>query len=271
MRVETRRDGKTYFQEYTRGKPETPVAPLTKADASKVNHYFDWNSPSGVRTTFKADPQILQVTEPNLAIVLKQVKNRAYLVAGLAFHMYDERVDKETHYYFDSGIIALVKHLNKNKGSVNATPFYVHKSLDNIDVEVAVQYTDSFNQNVESYANVQSTQDGGTHLTGFKMALTRAINDYARKQGYLKEKDDNLTGDDTLEGITAVVAIKMDSEQLQFESQTKDKLCNAEAAPIVSQVTNEGLDIHFEENQVEGRKVIEKVLIAARTRMAARE
>ncbi len=269
MRVESRRDGKTYFQEYERGKPKGDVAPVPKTEKTLVKPFFNWEVKSGVRTTFKADSQILQVTDPSFATIIKQVKNRAYLVAGLAFHIYDERIDKEVHYYFDSGIIALVRHLNKNKGVVHS-PFYVHKSLDNVDVEVAIQYTDSFNQNVESYANVQATQDGGTHLTGFKTALTRAINDYARKQGYLKEKDDNLTGDDTLEGITAVVAIKMDSEQLQFESQTKDKLGNAEVSPIVSQITKEGLDTYFEENPNDARKVVEKVLIAARARLAAR-
>ncbi len=268
MRVETRRGGKTFFQEYNQGKPKADVGPVkTYAD---FNYHFNWDSPSGVRTTFKADSAILQETRPNLTMVLKQVKNRAYLVAGLAFHLYDEREDREYHFYFDSGIIALVRHLNKNRGSVNPMPIYIHKSLENIDVEVSLQYSDSYNQTVESYANVQSTQDGGTHLTGFKTALTRSINDYARKNGYLKEKDDNLTGDDTLEGITAVVAIKMDSEQLQFESQTKEKLGNAEVGPIVSQVTKEGLDAYFEENPSDARRIIEKVMIASRARMAAR-
>jgi DNA gyrase subunit B len=268
MRVETKRAGKTYFQEYNQGKPKAPVAEV-KASAD-FNYYFPWKTKSGVRTTFKADEEIMQAVEPKFETVLKQVKNRAYLVAGLAFHIYDERVDKEYHYYFDSGIIALVKHLNKNKGIINQSPIYLHKSIDNIDVEVAIQYTDSYNSNIESYANVQSTQDGGTHLTGFKTALTRSINDYARKQGFLKEKDENLTGDDTLEGLTAVVAIKMDSESLQFESQTKDKLGNAEVAPIVSQVVKEGLDTFFEENPGEAKKVIEKVYLAAKARLAAR-
>ncbi len=268
MRVETKRTGKTFFQEYERGKPKSKVAEVSKE--SPFNNYFLWNTKSGVRTTFKADSQILQVIEPKFETVLKQVKNRAYLVAGLAFHLYDERTEQEYHFYFDSGIIALVKHLNRNKGLINSAPIYLHKSIDNVDVEVAIQYTDAFNQNVESYANVQSTDDGGTHLTGFKTALTRAINDYARKQGYLKEKDENLTGDDTLEGLTAVVAIKMDSEKLQFESQTKNKLGNQEVGPIVSQVVKEGLDTYFEENPKEGQKIIEKILLAARARMAAR-
>lgn len=270
MRVETKRAGKIHFQEYKQGRPKAKVAELTKDSKAPLNYYFEWNTKSGVRTTFKADKEIMQATDPRLETVRKQIKNRAYLVAGLAFHLYDERADKEYHYYFDSGITALVRHHNKNKNAITTQPVYLHKAIDNIDVEVAIQYTDSFNSTVESYANVQSTDDGGTHLTGFKTALTRSINDYARKQGYLKEKDENLTGDDTLEGITAVVAIKMDSEQLQYESQTKNKLGNAEVAPIVSQVVKEGLDTYFEENPSEGRRIIEKVLLAARARMAAR-
>ncbi|MBI2596524.1 type IIA DNA topoisomerase subunit B [Candidatus Daviesbacteria bacterium] len=268
MRVETRRNNKTYFQEYTRGKPKAPVA--EEKEQAPFNYYFPWHAKSGVRTTFKADNQILSVIEPKLDTVLKQVKNRAYLVAGLAFHLYDESSNQEKHFYFDSGITALVKHINKNRTVVNQNPIYIHRSIDEVDVEIAIQYTDSYTQNVESYANVQSTEDGGTHLTGFKTALTRAINDYARKQGYLKEKEDNLTGDDTLEGLTAVVAIKMNSEKLQYESQTKNKLGNTEVAPIVSQVVKEGLDTYFEENPAEGRRIIEKVLMAARARMAAR-
>lgn len=268
MRVETRRAGKTYFQEYNQGRPKAPVQEAQEY-RSDLNYYFKWSTKSGVRTTFRADPEIMQTIEPRLETVRKQVKNRAYLVAGLGFHLYDERVDEEYHYYFDSGITALVKHINKNKNKLNS-PIYLHRSIDSVDVEVALQYTDSFTSTLESYANVQATDDGGTHVTGFKTALTRAINDYARKQGYLKEKDENLTGDDTLEGLTVVVAIKMDSENLQYESQTKNKLGNAEVAPIVAQVVKEGLDTFFEENPGEGKKVIEKVLMAARARMAAR-
>ena len=270
MRVETRREGKTFFQEYSRGVPAFDVRELKPADKPKqFNYHFDWDTKHGVMTTFKADSTIMTTIEPKMETILKQVKNRAYLVAGLFFHFYDERTSKEFHYFFDSGIVALVKHINKNKGAFHQ-PIYIHKAVNGVDVEVAIQYSDSFNPTVESYANVQSTADGGTHLTGFKTALTRAINDYARKQGFLKEKDENLMGDDTLEGITAVVTIKMDSEQLQFESQTKDKLGNAEVAPIVSQVTKEGLDTFFEENPSDAKRVMEKVIIAARARMAAR-
>lgn len=270
MRVETKRDGKIHFQEYSQGRPKFDVKEIKKEDAPQnYNYHFAWNTKSGVRTTFKADKEVMQAIEPKLETVLKQVKNRAYLVAGLFFHIYDEREDKEYNFYFDSGIAALIKHLNKSKTPIH-NMIYIHKSINDIDVEVAIQYNDGYSPIFESYANVQATNDGGTHVTGFKTALTRAINDYARKQGFLKEKDENLTGDDTLEGITAAVAIKMDSEQLQFESQTKDKLGNAEVAPIVSQVTKEGLDTFFEENPADARRVIDKVLTAARARLAAR-
>ncbi|MFA5933346.1 MAG: DNA topoisomerase subunit B [Microgenomates group bacterium] len=270
MRVESKRGGKVFYQEYNEGKPKFTVKELTKTDEPTLfHHYYNWSTASGVRTTFKADSTIMSTVEAKFDFVSKQVKNRAYLVAGLYFHLYDERDQTEENYFFDSGIVALVKHSNKNKGTIHS-PIYIHKAIDNIDVEVAIQYSEGFNPNVESYANVQATNDGGTHLTGFKTALTRSVNDYARKQGYLKEKDENLTGDDTLEGITAVVAIKMDSEQLQFESQTKNKLGNAEVTPIVSQVTKEGLDNFFEENPAEAKKIMEKVIIAARARMAAR-
>ncbi len=270
MRVESRRNGKTFFQEYVRGVPQFDVREIKATDKQEgYDYYFDWKTPHGLRTTFKADPEVMTTIEPRWEMIIKQVKNRAYLVAGLFFHLYDERTQEEVHYYFDSGIVALVKHINRNRGAIH-DPIYLHKAINDIDVEVAIQYSDTFNPTVESYANVQNTADGGTHLTGFKTALTRSVNDYARKNGYLKEKDENLIGDDTLEGITAVVAIKMDSESLQFESQTKDKLGNAEVGPIVSQVTKEGLDTFFEENPSEARRVMEKVITAARARMAAR-
>ncbi len=270
LRVESKRSNKTFYQEYAKGVPVTPVQEVPKSFEPFVKQYWDWKVKSGTRTTFKADSEIMQVIEPKLETVRKQIKNRAYLVAGLAFHLYDEREDKEYNYYFDSGITALVRHINRNKTAINHPPIYLHKSASEVDVEVAIQYTDSFSSTVETYANVQETTDGGTHLTGFKSALTRSINDYARKSGLLKEKDESLTGDDTLEGLTAVVTVKMDSEILQYESQTKSKLGNAEVGPIVNRITKEGLDVFFEENPNEARKIIEKVTLAARARAAAR-
>lgn len=270
MRVESRRGGDTYFQEYSRGAPKSPVGKLTDQDTPKdYRYYFNWDVQSGVRTTFRADPQILSVIELKLDNILKQVKNRAYLVGGLYFHIYDDRVEQEYHFYFDSGVVALIRHHNQNREALHQ-PIYIHRSLNQVDVEVAIQYSNSLNPIIESYANVQNTQDGGTHLTGFKTALTRTLNDHARKYGFLKDKEENLTGEDTLEGITAVIAIKMDSEKLQFESQTKGKLGNAEVAPLVAQVIKEGLETYLEENPQEAKKVMEKVTTAAKARLAAR-
>src|SRR3989338_5221972 len=222
MRVEIRRDGKLYAQEYKRDKP------------------------------------------------IKSIKERAYLVAGLFFHLYDLRTDIQLNYYFDGGIESLVRHLNKDKIAINEKVFYAHKDSGGILVEAAIQYNDGFSETVESFANVINTHEGGTHLTGFRMALTRAINDYARKNGYLKEKEDNLTGEDMREGLTAVIAIKMNSETLQFEGQTKGKLGNAEVQPQVNQVVKEAIDTYLEENPPEARRIMEKVILAAKARLAAR-
>ena len=192
------------------------------------------------------------------------------MAPGLFFHLYDERNDRELHFYFDGGIRSLVRHLNKDKQAVNDIPFYVSKSLEQVMVEASFQYNDGYQETIESFANVIATQEGGTHLTGFRMALTRAINDYARKNNILKEKDDNLTGEDMREGLTAVIAIKMNSEHLQFEGQTKSKLGNAEIQPIVNQVVKEGIDTYLEENPNQARKIMEKVILAAKARLAAR-
>ncbi len=200
----------------------------------------------------------------------KEIKERAYLVAGLFFHLFDQKTGEEAHYYFDGGIKSLVSHLNKNKNVVNDPPFYVAKDANGVGVECAIQYNDGFSETLESFANVVNTQEGGTHLTGFRMALTRSINDYAKKGGFVKDGQDNLTGEDMREGLTAVVAIKMNSENLQFEGQTKGKLGNAEVTPLVSQVVKDGLDTYFEENPSEARRIMEKILLAAKARLAAR-
>ncbi len=266
MRVEVRRDNKIYAQEYKRGKPQTKVEPVTKTlvpDFVKVPK-------TGTATFFIPDKSIFSVVKTDYKVIAKKIKERAYLVAGLFFHLYDQRSGSEIHYYFDGGIESLVRHLNKDKAVVNEKPFYVGKSTNEVMVEASFQYNDGYNETLESFANVINTPEGGTHLTGFRMALTRAINDYARKNGYLKEKDDNLSGEDMREGLTAVVAIKMNSESLQFEGQTKGKLGNAEIQPIVNQVTKDGIDTYLEENPTEARRIMEKVILAAKARLAAR-
>lgn len=269
MRVEVKRNGKIWAQEYKRGKPQTPVTEL-KDKKDLDSNFVNTKITSGTKTVFLPDKTIFSTIEVDFTTIAKQIKERAYLVAGLYFHLKDERTNKELHYYFDGGVESLVRHLNKNKNVINQLPFYIKKDVNGIGVEVALQYNDGFSETLESFANVINTHEGGNHLTGFKIALTRAINDYARKQGYLKENDDNLTGEDMREGLTAVVAIKMNSENLQFEGQTKSKLGNAEVQPIVTQVVKEGLDTYFEENPHDARKIIEKVILAAKARLAAR-
>jgi DNA gyrase subunit B len=266
MRVEVRRDNKTYAQEYKRGKPTTKVEPTPESQAPEL-----LNLPAtGTTTIFLPDKSIFPSIVTEYKTLAKKIKERAYLVAGLFFHLYDQRSGLEVHYYFDGGVQSLVRHLNKGKQPINDIPFSVSKTSQGVLVEAAIQYSDSYTETVESFANVISTHEGGTHLTGFRMALTRAINDYARKNGYLKEKDDNLTGDDMREGLTAVIAIKMNSENLQFEGQTKGKLGNTEIQPIVMQVVKEGIDTYLEENPNQARKIMEKVILAAKARLAAR-
>lgn len=267
MRVEVRRDGKTYYQEYKRGKATSELKTLEK---NGQTNSFDWQAKTGTKSTFIADKSIFSTIAPEFSSIKKQIKERAYLVASLYFHLYDERSNEETHYYFDGGVKSLVTHLNQNKNVVNDPPFYVAKDVNGIGVECALQYNDGFSETVESFANVINTHEGGTHLTGFRMALTRAINDYARKNGFMKDTQENLSGEDMREGLTAVIAIKMNSENLQFEGQTKGKLGNAEIQPIAAQVVREGLEAYFEENPRDARAIMEKVILSYKSRLAAR-
>ena len=266
MRVEVRRNGKIYAQEYKRGKPTTKV---TEVESSQIPSFVT-PPKTGTSTFFIPDKSIFSTVKTDFKTLAKRVKERAYLVAGLFFHLYDLRNEAELHFFFDGGIESLVRHLNKDKNVVNEKPFFVSRDQNGVLVEAAIQYNDGYAETVESFANVINTHEGGTHLTGFRMALTRSINDYARKNGYLREKDENLTGDDMREGLTAVIAIKMNSENLQFEGQTKGKLGNAEVQPAVNQVVKEGLDTYLEENPQEARRIMEKVTLAAKARLAAR-
>jgi len=269
MRVEVKRGGKIYTQAYKVGKPVTKVTSSTDSQL-EPNAQKIWSKiHNGTATTFKPDKKIFSTISPEFKILEKQLRERAYLVAGLFFHIRDERTDTEENFYFDGGIKSLVEDLNKNKNTYHI-PIFIEKDAENMAVEVAVQYNDSFTETVESFANVINTTEGGTHLTGFRIALTRAINDYSRKIGATKDIEGGLSGEDIREGLTAVVAIKMNSEKLEFEGQTKTKLGNSEVQPVVQSVVKEGLDVFFEENPSEARKIIEKVLLAARARLAAK-
>lgn len=270
LMVEIRRDGKIHQQAYKKGVPQYPLKVVGQtAQQGKVADI--WNSlQTGSLLSFIPDPDVFKEVTSSFSTLETKIRERAFLVSNMHFHLYDLRKNRETNFYFEGGIKSLVRHLNKNKTVVHPTPIYISKEVDDVAVEVSLQYNDGFTENVESFANVISTVDGGTHLTGFRMALTRAINDYARKSGFLKDGDDNLIGEDMKEGLTAVVAVRIESENLQFESQTKEKLGNAEVQPLVNTITKQGLDLFFEENPAEAKKIMEKVVLAAKARLAAR-
>lgn len=259
-KVEVHRDGKAYRQEYKRGVPTKQIEIVGKA------------KDTGTIVSFLPDEEIFK---EGIALsfegIKKQVRDRAYLIAKLAFHLKDERTGEDANYYFEGGIASLVKALNRNK-TVLHDPIFITKSNQNNEmlVEVAIQYTDTFSESVESYVNVIHTVEGGTHLTGFRMALTRSINDYAKKIGANKNGDDNILGDDTREGLTAIVYMKMPSQTLQFEGQTKGKLGNADVQPFVQSAVKEALDTYFEENPTDARRILEKVYLAAKARLAAK-
>ncbi len=260
LTAEVRRDGIIYQQSHKRGIPQGPVKKIGKT------------KDTGTTITFLPDAEIFKEgIALDFNTVKKQVRDRAYLIAKLAFHLNDERSGECANYYFEGGISSLVKALNRNK-IVLHDPITIKRISENeaIDMEVTIQYNDSFSETIESYVNVINTVEGGTHLTGFRMALTRAINDYAKKIGANKNGDDSITGDDTREGLTAIVYIKMSSQTLQFEGQTKGKLGNAEVQPFVQSAVKEGLDTYFEENPADARKILEKVYLAAKARLAAK-
>ena len=276
------RDGKIYYQEYKAGKPFSKVSEATKTQVEKWfpdgTHINGGNlltsGNSGTIITFQPDNKIFETTEFDKEKVKNHLKDRAYLVPTLAFHFYDERDDSEAHYYFEGGIKSLVAHTNRGKPTVSDV-IYINKVDEalNISTQVAIQYTDTYSENVKGYVNGIHTLDGGTHLTGFRMALTRSIGDYSKKQGITSKfgSDGNgLSGEDMKEGLTAVVYIKMPSENLQFESQTKAKLNNPEIQGFVSSIVKEGLDTYFEEHPSDARSILEKILLAAKARLAAR-
>ncbi len=275
FRVIVLRDGKAYYQEYKRGKPEKAVGTTNQEQLDKwlpSGWGVKMGESTGTITTFYPDQAIFGEIEFEDTKVKNLLRDRAYLVAGLSFYFRDERTGETANYYFEGGIKSLVAHSNRDKVRVSDV-IYMSKDNGSISCEVAIQYTDSFSENVKGFVNGINTVDGGTHVTGFRIALTRSISDYARRlagDGNGKGEENILTGEDMKEGLSAVVYIKMPSEALQFESQTKAKLNNPEVQGFVAVAVKEGLDTYFEEHPAEGRKIIEKVSLAARARMAAR-
>jgi DNA gyrase subunit B len=256
LRAEVRRDGKLYRQEYRRGKPVSGVKEIGPATGT------------GTTISFLADDTIFETLDYSFDTLATRLREIAYLTKGLRIRFRDLRADREVSFYFEGGIVSYVRHLNKHRVPLHERPIYINKQVDRVEVDVALQYNDSFVESVHSFANNINTVDGGTHMTGFRAALTRTLNEYARRNNILKEKDANLSGEDVREGLTAVVSVKL--QEPQFESQTKSKLGSAEAEGAVKTALNEGLGQFLEENPGVARKIVEKSLIAARAREAAR-
>jgi DNA gyrase subunit B len=249
--------GKVYHQEYARGVPKGSVKPVGKTDHT------------GTIVRFWPDPQIFPDTTFDREVIKHRLREMAYLNKRLEIALADETIGFTTTFYFEGGIVSFVRALNRDKAVVNHLPFYVDRDVEGTQVEIALQYNDTFVENVIAFANTIHTIEGGSHLTGFRSALTNVLNRYARKAGILKEQDPNLTGEDVREGLTAVISVKV--LEPQFEGQTKGKLGNAEVQGHVSIALTEGLTQYLEENPSEGRRIVEKSLTAARAREAARK
>lgn len=254
--AEVRRDGKLYRQEYEVGKPKSEISTVGKSDST------------GTTISFWPDEKIFETTEFDYGIILDYLRHQAYLTKGIHLKAINQKTGQRYAYYFEGGIRSYVEHLNKDKAIVNQPAFYVEKQVGEVAVEIAIQYSESFTENVKTFANNITNPGGGTHLTGFRSALTRVINDYARKNSLIKEKEDSLTGEDVREGLTAVVSVKLPDPQ--FEGQTKDKLGSPEVRGVVEQVMNEWFAYYLDENPSEGKKIIGKATLSARARLAAR-
>jgi DNA gyrase subunit B len=258
LRVETARDGSVWAQEYVRGKPTGPVR--------KVGPQGDRR---GTKTQFRADPEMFETIEYSFDVISQRLRESAYLTKGVWISLIDERLDRERSFYFEGGLQSFVRHLNRNKEALHARPIYVERREGSTAVEVALQYNDTYTETVLAFANNINTVDGGTHVTGFRAALTSSLNDWAHKAGVLKQSEGNLSGDDVREGLTAVISVKLTDPQ--FEGQTKAKLGNAEVKGQVQTAVMESLTQYLEENPGDGRRIIEKCLTAARAREAARK
>ena len=257
MEVEVRRNGKRYGIEFIRGKTSKPLYEIGDADST------------GTTVHFLPDRTVFTETVYDYDILRLRLRELAFLNKGVTISLQDERDGRGETFHFKGGIIEFVKYVDANKDKINTEPIYVEGVKDTNIVEVAMEYTDSYTENIFSYVNNINTEEGGTHLSGFKQALTRSINDYARKNNLLKENDENLSGDDCREGITAVISIKV--QEPQFEGQTKTKLGNSEIRGIVDNLVTEQLEEFFEEHPSEARKIIEKAVMASRARAAARK
>lgn len=259
MTTEIKRDGKRWRQEYKRGVPQGAIQQIGKTDKSD----------SGTRQTFKFDKQIfVEDIDYRFDTLVQRFREMAFVTRGVTIKFVDERHNREMTFYFEGGITSFVRYLNRNRENLHSV-MYVEKEVETIGIEAAIQYTDAYTESVYSFANTINTIDGGTHLTGLRSSLTRVINDYARKNSLLKDSDPNFSGDDTREGLTAIVSVKHPNPQ--FESQTKVKLMNPEVQTYVTQVVSDAFGTFLEENPQAAKAIIAKCLTSARARDAARK
>jgi DNA gyrase subunit B len=258
MRVESARDGNVWAQEYEQGQPKTAVR--------KIGPQGDRR---GTLTSFMADATVFETIDYSFETISQRLRESAYLTKGVWITLIDERIDRERSFYFEGGLQSFVRHLNRNKETLHNRPIYVERREGSTAVEVALQYNDSYTENVLAFANNINTVDGGTHVTGFRAALTSSLNDWARRAGILKDSDGNLSGEDVREGLTAVISVKLTDPQ--FEGQTKAKLGNAEVKGQVQTAVADSLGQYLDENPADGRRILEKCLTAARAREAARK
>ena len=256
LQVTVMRHGKQHFQEYRRGGPVAPLKVVGKADTT------------GAYIRFWPDPEVFEELGFHWDIVSHRLRELAFLNKALTILLRDERVDLDYTFYFEGGISAFVKYLNRDKGWVNLRPLHVEREIDGNTVEVALQYNQGFTENVLAFANDINTVEGGSHVTGFRSALTSVLNKYARKINLMREQDPNLTGEDVREGLTAVISVKI--REPQFEGQTKTKLGNSEVRGQVETVFSESFTQYLEENPPDARRIVEKCLVAARARDAAK-
>ncbi len=256
-KVDVWRDGKIYHQEYSQGIPQGEVTEIGKGNGT------------GTITTFLADEEIFGQAKYDFNTISERIREMAYLNKELEINIKDERTDEELTFYFEGGISGFILHLNRGRAVRHRQPIYISRTANGAIVEAALQYNDGFSESVHSFANCVNTVDGGTHLTGFRSALTRALNDYARKNKILKDDDPNFSGEDVREGLTAVISVKI--TEPQFEGQTKAKLGNPEVKGIVESVVGEGLSLYFEEHPDDIKRVLEKCLLSAKAREAARQ
>ncbi len=254
--AEVKRGGKLYRQEFALGKPQGDIKAVGKAEGT------------GTSISFWPDASIFESIEFDRDKILEYLRRQAYLTKGVSLNFSDERDGFRYGFYFEGGIRSYVQHLNLGREALNIPAFYVQKQTGDVEIELALQYNDSYSETAKLFANNIPTNGGGTHDTGFRRALTRVINEYARKNGLLKENEDNLTGDDCREGMTVVISVKLPDPQ--FEGQTKDKLNNPELRSAVEQVFSEHFSYYLEENPSEAKKIIGKATLSARARLAAR-